>query len=134
MPLNLWIAMRDSECRNVLASGSLDRDSLNLPAWCRYLPLKGSMTGALNTCNDIIVINKDYMEVDFSCTMQCKCLALVLDDPDIVDLFSAGKLTKSTTHNGYRLYDTPIDSAMCTTAVISCVIDVSLMSRLYYVG
>ena len=134
MPLNLWIAMRDSECRNVLASGSLDRDSLNLPAWCRYLPLKASMTGALNTFKDSIVLDKDDMDVDETGIMHCKCLELVLDDPDIVDLFSAGKLTKSTTHNGNRLYDTPIDSAMCTTAVISCVIDVSLRSRLYYVG
>ena len=125
MPLNLWIAMRDGECQNVLASGSLDREKLNLPAWCRYLPLKASMTGAINTFKDSIVINNDNMDVDGA--MHCKCLELVLADPEIVDFFAACKLARDTKHNGYRLYDTPIDSAMCTTAVIYCVIDVSLM-------
>ena len=106
MPLNLWIAMRDSECRNVLASGSLDRDKLSLPAWCRYLPLKASMTGAINTFKDSILIDNNDMGVDG--VMHCKCLEIVLADTEIVDFFAAGKLTRDTKHDGYRLYDTPI--------------------------
>ena len=80
------------------------------------------MTGAINTFKDSIMIDNNDMDVDG--VMHCKCLELVLADPEIVDFFSAGKLAKDAKHDGYRLYDTPI---VLSTVMYYGVIDVSLM-------
>ena len=107
MPLNLYIAMKNSECQRVVASGRLDRETLGLPTWCRYLPLKTSGNGAVCTFKDGTVFNADDMDNDG--VLHCKCLHLCLPDFVIVDLFSAGKLTKDAKNDGYRLYDTALE-------------------------
>ena len=120
MPLNFWIAMKDNECRNVFNSGILDRQKLNLPEWCRYLPLKASRNGAINTFKESAVFDNNDMDVHG--VLHCKCLELVLSESEIVNLFAAGNLTRDIKNDGYRLYNTPI----VLTSVMFDVIDVSL--------
>ena len=109
------------EYQHALASGRLDRETLDLPVRCRYLPLETLANGAICTFKDGIVFDADDMD---NCgVMHCQCLHLGLPDSVIVDLFSAGNLTKDAKHGGYRLYGTPI---VFGGDVMYNVVDVSL--------